>query len=323
MKIGKRFLAVFLTVLMAAICLVPSFAATTAKTKYDTYAVLGDSVPAGYMMPGYHFAGRKTVKWPLVPQTYPTYVAKGVKAKQTYMLAHSGYRTADLRRVLDPSYRGDYFNGRRLPTEPDSMVVNEEDLEKLRAGVISYLKKADLITLQIGANDSFQVIVILSEMLQENRALRDELLASGAMAPGLTLKALQKMAQDNETLARIVEMELTSVQAFRSNFDVIVRRIHEINPSAKVVVTGLYNPLDVKKVAGGSAAPLIQPLIQGFNSYMEHGSASRNYYTYCPLKNIENYMGNGDYFANPDLPGDVHPTAKGHRQIAEQILSVL
>ena len=138
--------AVFLAVLMAAVCMVPSFAA--AKT-YRTYAVLGDSIPTGYMMPGYQYAGRKKVLWPVVPNSYPTFVAKGVGAKHTYMLAHSGYRTSDLRRVLDPDYAGDYFNARRLPKLPDTYAVDQAGLEKLRKGVIKYIAKSDLITLQI------------------------------------------------------------------------------------------------------------------------------------------------------------------------------
>lgn len=320
MKTMKRFSAVLLAVLMIAVCIVPSFAVSR---QYKNYAVLGDSIPTGYMMPGYAYAGRKKVLWPIVPNSYPTFVAKGVGAKNTYMLAHSGYRTADLRRVLDPDFAGDYFNARRLPKQADVYAVDQAGLEKLRKGVIKYLAKSDLITLQIGANDSFQVIVILFEMLRENEALMAELQAAGATDPDVTTKALQKIAEDNETLLRILEMELASVQAFRSNFDVIIKRIREINPDAKVVVMGLYNPLEVTKIAGISPAPLIQPLIQGFNDYMAFGSRYSDEYTYCPLTNIENYMGTGQLFANPELPGDVHPTAKGHRQIAEQVLAVL
>lgn len=315
MKSVKRLIAVLLTVFMVALCCIPSLAVSR---QYKNYAVMGDSVPTGYMMEGYKFAGRKKVLWPVVPNTYPTYVAKGVGAKHTYMLAHSGYRTADLRRVLDPTFKGDYFNGRRLPTDPDSMVVNQAELEKLRAGVIKYIQKSDLITLQIGANDSFQVIIILSEMLTENQELLAELQAAGALDPEVTTKALKKIAQDNETLARIIEMELASVQGFKDNFDVIVRRLHEINPNAKVVVTGLYNPLEMDGLG-----MLIQPLIQGFNNHMQYGSAYTKYYTYVPLKNIDNYLGTGQLFANPELPGDVHPTPKGHQQIAEQILAAL
>ena len=320
MKLTKRLLTVLLAAFMVALCFIPSLAVSK---QYKNYAVLGDSIPTGYMLPGYQYAGRKKVLWPVVPNSYPTYVAKGVGARRTYMLAHSGYRTADLRRVLDPDFAGDYFNARRLPKQTDTYAVDQEGLEKLRKGVIKYIEKSDLITLQIGANDSFQVIVILFAMLQENRQLREELQEAGAFDPDVTTTALKKIAQDNETLLRIIEMELASVQGFRANFDVIIRRIHEINPDAKVVVLGLYNPLEVTKIAGISPAPLIQPLIQGFNNYMAFGSRYSDYYTYCPLKDIENYMGTFQFFANPDLPGDVHPTLKGHRQIADQILALL
>ncbi len=320
MKMKTRLAALFLTMLMAALCCLPSFAVS--KT-YKNYAVLGDSIPTGYMLDGYKYAGRKKALWPIVPGSFPTYVAKGVNAKHTYMLAHSGYRTADLRRVLDPDFAGDYFNGRRLPNEPDSMTINQAELEKLRKKVISYLGKSDLATLTIGANDSFQVIIILQEMLQENTELLAELQAAGALDPNVSMKALQKMAMDSETLARIVEMELTSVQNFKTNFDAIIRRMHEINSNQKIVVTGLYNPMEMDGSIAPVLAPLIQALIQVFNDYMEKGSPYKDYYTYCPLRNINNYAGSGQLFANPDLPGDIHPTREGHRQIAEQILAVL
>ncbi len=118
MKHGKRLLAILLTVFMVALCCVPTFAVSK---QYKNYAV------------------RKKVLWPIVPNSYPTFVAKGVGAKNTYMLAHSGYRTADLRRVLDPDFAGDYFNARRLPKLADTYAVDEEGLAKLRKGVIKYL----------------------------------------------------------------------------------------------------------------------------------------------------------------------------------------
>ncbi|MBQ2436861.1 MAG: hypothetical protein II265_02095, partial [Clostridia bacterium] len=110
MKLTKRLLTVLLAAFMVALCFIPSLAVSK---QYKNYAVLGDSIPTGYMLPGYQYAGRKKVLWPVVPNSYPTYVAKGVGARRTYMLAHSGYRTADLRRVLDPDFAGDYFNARR------------------------------------------------------------------------------------------------------------------------------------------------------------------------------------------------------------------
>ena len=50
MKHGKRLLAILLTAFMVALCFVPTFAVSR---QYKNYAVLGDSIPTGYMMPGY------------------------------------------------------------------------------------------------------------------------------------------------------------------------------------------------------------------------------------------------------------------------------
>jgi phosphoribosylformimino-5-aminoimidazole carboxamide ribotide isomerase len=147
MKLTKRLLTLLLAAFMVAVCFVPSLAVSR---QYTSYAVLGDSIPTGYMMPGYQYAGRKKVLWPVVPNSYPTFVAKGVGAKHTYMLAHSGYRTSDLRRVLDPDYVGDYFNARRLPKLPDTYAVDQAGLEKLRKGVIKYIAKNSKVPVQVG-----------------------------------------------------------------------------------------------------------------------------------------------------------------------------
>ena len=226
-QLKTKLATVFLAVLMAAVCMVPSFAA--AKT-YRTYAVLGDSIPTGYSLPGYRFAGKATAVWPVVPGSYPEHVKWGVHASHIYMMAHSGYRTADIRRVLDPSFGGDYFNGRRLPTYPDSMKVDVAKLEQLRGEVIHHLRQADLITLNVGGNDVFQFLLILRDMIREDLVAVEDLQNLPALSPETTLKDIRQLAGNSETLYRILEMELKSVQDFYTNFDAIVRRIHEISP---------------------------------------------------------------------------------------------
>ena len=321
MKQFKTKLAtVLLAVLMAAVCVVPSFAA--AKT-YRTYAVLGDSIPTGYSLPGYRFAGKATAVWPVVPGSYPEHVKWGVHASHIYMMAHSGYRTADIRRVLDPSFRGDYFNGRRLPTYPDSMEVNEAKLNKLRNEVIRHIEQSDLITLNVGGNDVFQFLLILRDMIREDRAAVEELQDLPALSPETTLKDIRQLAGNSETLYRILEMELKSVQDFYTNFDAIVRRIHEINPRARLLVLGVYNPLDNFKVGGVSANLLIEPVMESYNTYYRSGCQYRKYYQFVPLRDIDTYVSAGRFFENPDMPVDIHPTKTGHRQIAQQILAAL
>ena len=319
-QLKTKLATVFLAVLMAAVCMVPSFAA--AKT-YRTYAVLGDSIPTGYSLPGYRFAGKATAVWPVVPGSYPEHVKWGAHASHIYMMAHSGYRTADIRRVLDPSFRGDYFNGRRLPTYPDSMEVNEAKLNKLRNEVIRHIEQSDLITLNVGGNDVFQFLLILRDMIREDRAAVEELQDLPALSPETTLKDIRQLAGNSETLYRILEMELKSVQDFYTNFDAIVRRIHEINPRARLLVLGVYNPLDNFKVGGVSANLLIEPVMESYNTYYRSGCQYRKYYQFVPLRDIDTYVSAGRFFENPDMPVDIHPTKTGHRQIAQQILAAL
>lgn len=319
-SLRTKLAALFLAVLMAAVCVVPSFAA--GKT-YRTYAVLGDSIPTGYSLPGYKFAGKKAAVWPVVPGSYPEYVKRGVRASTIYMMAHSGYRTADIRRVLDPSYKGDYFNGRRLPTYPDSMEVNEAQLKQLRSEVTRHIRQANLITLNVGGNDVFQFLLILRDMIREDRAAIEELQDLPTLTPETTLKDIRQLAGNSETLYRILEMELNAVQDFYTNFDAIIRRIHEINPSARVLVLGVYNPIDNVKVGDLSAGVLVEPVMESYNSYYRTGCRYKNYYQFVPLRDIDTYVSAGRLFENPDMPLDIHPTKTGHRQIAQQILAAL
>lgn len=68
MNVTRKILALLLTAMMAALCVVPTFAATA---KYNTYSVIGDSIAAGYMLPGYKFGGKKKAAWHLQEGSYP------------------------------------------------------------------------------------------------------------------------------------------------------------------------------------------------------------------------------------------------------------
>lgn len=322
MRKTKSILSMLLAVFMVALCIVPSFAKVP---HYNNYAVLGDSVPTGYMLDGYKFAGKKKALWPVVKGSFPEYVAKGVGAKNTYMLAHSGYRTADIRRVLDPDYAGDYFNGRRLPTEAGTMTVDEAALAKLRKQVEGYLAKSDLINLHTGGNDAFQFILILRDMIEEDKLAVADLQQLQNIDLEAAMEDIGTLAGNSRTLIEIAKMEINAIRDFQTHFDAVVKQIHAISPNARLVVIGLYNPLDCAKVGIGdvSLGLLIQPIIDVFNTYLESGCQYRDYYTLVEPKDLETYVGSGDFFANPDQPFDVHPTVNGHRQMADQILAAL
>jgi hypothetical protein len=56
---------------------------------------------------------------------------------------------------------------------------------------------------------------------------------------------------------------------------------------------------------------------------MQYQSPMTKEYTYVDMVDIETYVGIGQLDANPDVLMDAHPTARGHRQMADEVLAVL
>ena len=327
MKAKKHLATLLLAMLMTLTCILPTFAAST-KT-YKTYVVLGDSIAAGYMLDGYKFGGRKNAAWTVTKGSYPQYVASGVKATKTYQMAHGGYRTSDLRLILDDTYKGDFINGRRLPSKGDTLELDQTAMKKLKKDFRANIAKADLITLNIGSNDCTQAFAVLLELVDSDISILQAQAQVGLdplSALGETLANVINLTTNNIYKARLAQLELESFQGFRTNFDAIVKEIRKLNPTAKLVVMGVYNPVEVASVnllLNLQYGQLLNPVVDMFNNYMQYQSSYKNQYTFAPMRNIETYVGIGQLDANPDILMDAHPTPKGHRQMAEQVLAVL
>ncbi|MBQ8469382.1 MAG: hypothetical protein IJ547_02185 [Clostridia bacterium] len=327
MKRMKRLAALLLTALMMALCCVPTFAVSR---KYDTYAVLGDSIAAGYMLPGYKFGGRTNAAWKVTKDSYPWHIANAVGAKKTYQMAHGGYRTSDLRLILDDNYKGDFINGRRLPSVGDTLVVDREALAKLKKDFRENISKADLITLNIGSNDATQAFAVLLELVDDDISILQAQAQMG-LDPltnlGYTLAHVIELTTNSIYAARLAKLEVDAFTGFRSNFDTIISEILKLNSHAKLVVMGVYNPVEVASIdtllTNIQFGQVLNPVMDIFNNYMEYSSPYRNKYTYVDMRNIETYVGIGQIDANPDILMDAHPTLKGHKQMADQVLTVL
>lgn len=327
MRIVKRLAAVLLSVLMIVFCFVPTFAATR---HYDTYVVLGDSIAAGYMLPGYKFGGKKVAAWHVQEQSYPWHIARAVGAKQTYQMAHGGYRTSDLRLLLDDSYRGDFINGRRLPSVKGSYEVDQTALAKLKRDFRANIAKADLITMNIGSNDATQAFAVLNELVEDDISILQAQAQMGVdplTNLGTTLRNVATLTGNSIMMARLAGLEAEALAGFSTNFDAIVKAIRDLNPHAKLVVMGVYNPVEVASIdtllVNVQYGQLMNPVLDFFNNYMQYQSPYTDKYTYVDMQNIETYIGIGQFDANPDILMDAHPTAKGHRQMADQVLAVL
>lgn len=327
MNVTKKILALLLTAMMAALCVVPTFAATA---KYNTYSVIGDSIAAGYMLPGYKFGGKKKAAWHLQEGSYPWYIARAVGAKKTYQMAHGGYRTSDVRLILDDTYEGDFINGRRLPSVGKTREVDWTAMKKLQKEFRSNIAKSDLITVNIGSNDATQAFAVLMELVEDDVSILQAQAQMG-LDPlenlGYTLAHVIQLTGNSIIAARLVKLEADAFTGFSENFDTIIREIRKLNSHAKIVVMGVYNPVEVASIdtmlTNIQYGQIVTPVFDIFNNYMQFQSPLSKEYTYVDMENIETYVGIGQFDANPDILMDAHPTARGHKQMADQVLAVL
>lgn len=329
----KRLIAALVAVLtLTAVLSMSSFAATAKNVKtYEVYTALGDSVAAGYSHPGYdsnHDFNK--IEWNLVPNTYPDILSKAVKAETVHQLAHSGYRTTDLRALLYNDYNGDGMSPLRLPSiNNDARHLNVDRLNVLRQAFQQDISESNLITLNIGINDSTQPLMITMETLMADIGVLGNQ-AAALLDPfnyvKNTLNNLNTLVVDAQFYAALAQAELTSFRMFSENFDAIVSRIHELNPKAKLIVVGLYNASENDTIpSGGIGIPIgdiFGSLYANMNNYMQNGSpyAGMGYYTFVDTWGISSHMNDPE---SPMYRGDNHPTLKGHAQIAERILAVL
>lgn len=89
----------------------------------------------------------------------------------------------------------------------------------------------------------------------------------------------------------------------------------------------MHNAFANTSITVGSAiktGKLLQPIMDKMNAWMQTGSAYAGQYIYCDVPDVEcgELAFTQDDFWTAYLP-TVHPTAAGHRYIADRILSVL
>ena len=179
-----------------------------------------------------------------------------------------------------------------------------------------YLRKADIISIQIGSNDALvPCIVGLGEATNWKSEQLAGLMVSGALRDfnfqklGLFLDALNRMTltfdesrATNRLLFRgmdeICDQAYTNVTA---SLPQIVAGIRALNPDAKIVLLGYTNPV---------------PLLPAWNRY------------FSKLNRFAKDLAAQEGLIYVDIPrtqtaADGHPTVKGHKYIANQILNAL
>ena len=329
MKHARKPIALLLALVLAAslLCL-PALAADTVPARYARYRVytcLGDSNAAGYAAEGY-----QDQPCTVTPGAYHSMVAGDLGAK----LNAGGFRSHEMRHLLDPDWEITDWEY----ADNCAGYVQYDDLESRRDLYIQAVEEADLITVNIGSNDILgnPLGQAMREMYNTDGAdkaildaIKAELQKTGDFGTAL-LKLIgyaESIGQGTKLLVSLAHYMNIAYQQFTENWDAIVKNIYRLNPDVTLVAVGMHNAFANTSLTVGSViktGKLLQPIMDKMNAWMKTGSAYAGQYIYCDVPDVEcgELAFTQDDFWTAYLPA-VHPTAAGHRYIADRILSVL
>lgn len=247
-----------------------------------TYVSIGDSISNGYGMDGYYKEGddinyRGFLQE--VPQAYPSLIRDLLGESydvNLIQLAVSGYRTAELRYLLDDGFESDIYTekfGDNLENVENYLVkyYPHEDIPGEYTSASQYyrdmISRADLITYDLGTNDfgTFITSVVGANLgfTQWDEEFKDVDLSVyigpeyGQMVQDLraqfTAIIVDEMVQRgldeglSENVVKIVDVAAFAFAygliGFMINYDKTMELMYELNPDVDIIVVDIYNPI--------------------------------------------------------------------------------
>ncbi len=345
-KKATRLLTLVLAVMMLCSLLTVFGAAANVK-HYDTYTILGDSIAAGYGLPSYPVPEPAILDGTRVAGSYADLVGKAVGCNNYYNMAHCGNRAVDINWLVNPEAAGDDLTIYYLASALSLDVTTEEGLANAaavlaqeRAKTQEAVKKADLITINCGSNDSLTYAFTVYGIAHMNddpaeAASEAERMERIGKIPliGTTLQGLSTMAQTLKFVAELKTYMDMGQAEFKENWDALIAAIRKVNPDCTIVAVAMYNPFQTVTLTKNTTLPVGQLAwlsIQNLNNYMASESAMKDEYimAYCPNPEVHEFppilddsMSIGPFIES--LRHGTHPTANGHAYMAEQIIKVL
>ncbi len=311
-KFIKSAVAIMLVLTMVAGMSV-SLAATEKKhLDYGSYVLLGDSIASGWS----DVEDRET-RFTRVEGSYGAYLTDDLGVTY-HPMACIGFRTVEMRYIFEEDFEADRF----LYYSIDEELMDTVHAPAMRKAVA----EAGLVTLNVGGNDwgsylGWHVFEIMDSFEEKNeefltnaRAYLEE--AGVARDTVETLATIAQVAgclpEFLEVLPKALEEGLTN---YFENWNYMIEDIYALNPDVTLVVIGMFDTsLQAESTAGGALESTIAALNIGqtisdiANIPMKEG-AKKYGYIFIEPKGIECEK--------------QHPSAKGHRQIADLILEAL
>ena len=316
MKTLKRAVAVLLAIMLVS----ASFVCVAADGEkqyfnYDKVLLLGDSEASGFTD-----YGNEESEFTRVDDSYAAYIADEFEAELIPM-ACPGFRTIELRYMLDDNYRPDdpYLFSKVPHTPKDEILAKTSQLR-------TAIAESDLILIGIGGNDWGAYLGwIMADVQIENSlpedfkaALRD-FLATATFEDAIISKIIELgdyfNALDDLAIA-LPEAMNYAFSNLRENWNYIVEYIYDNNPDVTLVAVGMFPTY--YQTEKGAPDVVAQP-----NSMkMAVEDAIIDYGNKHMIDSQEKY---GYIYAQPkDVIVELsHPTVAGHRTIADCILAAL
>ena len=316
MKTIKKTIAVLLALIIVSGSVV-CFAAEGEKEyhKYEKVMLLGDSEASGFTD-----YGDEMSEFTRVDDSYAAYVADEFGAELLPM-ACPGFRTIELRYMLDDTYRPDdpYLFTEVPRTSKEEIIAK---IPEMRQGIA----ESDLIIIGIGGNDwgaylgwTLADVEFANQLPEEFRTALREYLEKATFEDDIIEKIISLADYLNalDDIAAVLPEAMTyAFSTLRENWDYIIEYIYANNPDVTVVAVGMF-PTYLKTEEG---APDIVAEPDPVSAVVEDAIIA--YGNKHMIDNQEKYG-----YIYVDTAGTVveicHPTVAGHRHIADRILEAL
>ena len=282
---------------------------------------------------------------------YPALLADllNVENADFHQLAMGSLRVEDILSILNGDTTGDeYYVNSMLPL----LTKYAGGIEKAHDDYVEGVQRADLITIAMGGNNFGQFLNMQLDRVSRGEELMaldwskysdNELTAINAAISELFGMLLRfNSSSQTATLKVLAENFIYEYVSVLENYAPILDIIHELNPDAKIVFLGLFNPVDeVYYQRNGTTSILrlgkiIDLLMANINtSFCDY---AQRHSDYCCYVNVEDTQ----MFADTDETADFnlahetyipyisanhglanHPTIPGHRYMYRQILQAI
>ncbi len=295
-KTMKRIVSVVLALTMMGTMLSVFASAATASDvqRYDVYVNLGDSIASGFGLS----TDDKTPKT-CVQGSYGARVAAAVQAQEYYPYAQRGFRTAEVRALLDDSYTGDSLTNSVEVRDASAGYTNKDSLARQKEDYKQAVAKAKLVTLDVGFNDIWLPMTHVINQYMGNTV------SAVVTTPILLGETVWQWTAE-----------------FMINYAAIVKTIRQLNANCTIVLVGSYNPCDTWSLLGTGFGygKLLAPIWEAMNAYKRIIAATTDNCYFASVTGVDIGTKNLDLSKGGFEP---HPTFAGHKFMADQIIGVL